>query len=59
MSEASVGDLNKRLQKPIQPLQLRPNIIVEGCDQPYAEDLWEWVKIGDEAIVHNFKLCTR
>ncbi|OXU27180.1 hypothetical protein TSAR_005445 [Trichomalopsis sarcophagae] len=58
LSESSVKDLNERLKNPISPLQLRPNIVVEGSD-PYAEDEWEWIKVGKDAIIRNVKLCTR
>ncbi|XP_058791537.1 mitochondrial amidoxime-reducing component 1-like isoform X2 [Phymastichus coffea] len=58
ISEDSVNDLNGRLDNPILPIQLRPNIVVQGCG-PYAEDGWDWMKIGDRAIIRRFKLCTR
>ncbi|XP_058791538.1 mitochondrial amidoxime-reducing component 1-like [Phymastichus coffea] len=59
LSNESVFDLNQRMSRPIPALQLRPNIVVEGCEVPYAEDDWEWIKIGDQAIIRRFKLCTR
>lgn len=58
MSKESVNDLNDRIEKPITPLQLRPNLVVEGCEA-FAEDNWEWIKIGEQAIIRSFKLCTR
>lgn len=58
LSEESVNDLSVRAQKSLPPLQLRPNIVVKGC-KPYAEDDWEWIKIGDRAIIRNIKSCTR
>lgn len=57
LSKASVDDLNKRLNTPVTERNFRPNIIVKGC-KPYAEDSWEWVKIG-EAVFRSFKPTTR
>ena len=37
VSLESMSDLNKRLQNPIKIYSFRPNIIVTGTDQPYAE----------------------
>ena len=36
MSEASVEDLNTRLEKPVTLNNFRPNIVVSECE-PYAE----------------------
>ena len=36
MSEASLGDLNQRLEDPLPALTFRANIVVSGC-QPYEE----------------------
>ncbi|KAJ8681693.1 hypothetical protein QAD02_017485 [Eretmocerus hayati] len=58
LSQSSVDDLNNRLSKPIKPSQLRPNLVIRGC-KPYAEDEWDWIKIGDSVIIRKFKLCTR
>lgn len=57
LSEESVEDLNKRLEKPVPPKQFRPNIVIKGA-APYAEDSWDYVKIGD-VIFRNIKPCTR
>lgn len=38
----------------------RPNIIIEGEDlEPYEEDNWDWIRIGDETVCRNVKECTR
>lgn len=44
-SEASLADLNQRCQSPVEMAQMRPNIVVTGC-QPYAEDQWQRIRIG-------------
>ena len=58
LSEASVQDLNEKLEKPITPIQLRPNVVISDTE-PFVEDEWDWIKIGENAILSNFKLCTR
>ncbi len=37
ISEASLADLNARLQQPVPMNRFRPNLVVKGCE-PYAED---------------------
>lgn len=46
ISEASLADLNDRLAQPVPMTQFRPNLVVRGCE-PYAEDGWRSVRIGD------------
>ncbi|EDW35009.1 GL20094 [Drosophila persimilis] len=51
MNLSSVDDLNTRLKNPVEPLQFRGGFEIK-CDEhePYAEDNWQWVRIGDEAV---------
>ncbi|XP_033247187.1 mitochondrial amidoxime-reducing component 1-like isoform X4 [Drosophila miranda] len=51
MNLSSVDDLNTRLKNPVKPLQFRGGFEIK-CDEhePYAEDNWQWVRIGDEAV---------
>ncbi|XP_058814085.1 mitochondrial amidoxime-reducing component 1-like isoform X2 [Topomyia yanbarensis] len=56
LSEASVADVNSRLEKPVTALQYRPNFVVKG-PAAYEEDNWKWIKIG-ETIYRNLKPCT-
>lgn len=58
MSSQSLNKLNERLETPVPALQFRPNIVVSG-EEPFAEDSWEWIKIGDRAIIRNVKPCPR
>lgn len=58
LTEASLDDLNKRLENPISSLQFRPNIVVSGTE-PFDEDNWEWIKIGDKVVIRNVKPCPR
>ncbi|XP_012288201.1 mitochondrial amidoxime reducing component 2 isoform X3 [Orussus abietinus] len=57
INEASIADLNGRLEEPVIPQNFRPNFVVKGAE-PYSEDTWDWVKIG-QVIFRNVKPCTR
>lgn len=39
ISEASLEDLNSRMETPLSMKRFRPNLVVKGC-APYAEDQW-------------------
>ena len=45
ISEASLADLNARLEQPLPMNRFRPNLVVGGCE-PFAEDGWSLVRIG-------------
>ena len=45
ISQASLDDLNARLDRPLPMLRFRPNLVVSGC-APYAEDGWRRIRIG-------------
>lgn len=57
ISDASLADLNARLESPIPMKRFRPNIVVSGCE-PYEEDTWEVIRIGDTRL-HIVKPCAR
>lgn len=46
ISEASLEDLNSRLEKKVAITNFRPNILVTGCG-PYEEDTWSEILIGN------------
>ncbi|KAH0622685.1 hypothetical protein JD844_025196 [Phrynosoma platyrhinos] len=46
ISEASLDDLNSRLEKKVAITNFRPNIVVTGCT-PYEEDSWSEILIGN------------
>ena len=46
ISEASLRDLNARMEAPVPMDRFRPNIVVRDCE-PYAEDNWKQISIGD------------
>ena len=49
LSEESLADLNRRLDEP-EPLpvdRFRPNLVLSGCAEPYAEDTWQTYRVGE------------
>ena len=57
ISQASLNDLNSKLETPVSMTNFRPNIIVDGCDA-FAEDDWKQIRIG-EVIFDAVKRCSR
>ncbi|XP_031845755.1 mitochondrial amidoxime-reducing component 1 isoform X2 [Nomia melanderi] len=58
MATKSVDALNEKLDAPVPALQFRPNILV-STQKPFEEDNWEWIKIGEKAVIRNVKPCAR
>ena len=57
ISQASLDDLNSRLDKPVEMKRFRPNLVVKGTEA-FAEDKWKKIRIGD--ITFNLvKPCSR
>jgi uncharacterized protein YcbX len=44
-SEASLADLNARMERPLEMIRFRPNIVVDGV-APFEEDGWTRIRIG-------------
>lgn len=59
INEASVNDLNKRLKRPINPMQFRPSFLVKTDGPAYDEDNWNWIKIGNDAVFRTVAPCYR
>ena len=57
VSEASLADLNARLDKPVPMSRFRPNIVVAGAE-PYEEDGWASIAAG-AATLRMVKPCGR
>ena len=57
ISEASLADLNSRLEHPVSMRNFRPNMVVNGNDA-FAEDQWKRIRIGDVEFEH-MKPCDR
>jgi len=57
ISEASLADLNTRLEQPVPMNRFRPNLVVAGTEA-YAEDTWKKIRVG-EVVFHVVKPCAR
>lgn len=57
ISEGSLADLNGRLERPVPMNRFRPNLVVKGCE-PFAEDTWQQIKIGN-IVFDVAKPCSR
>ncbi|XP_026666584.1 mitochondrial amidoxime-reducing component 1-like isoform X2 [Ceratina calcarata] len=58
MTTSSMKELNDKLERPVPTLQFRPNILV-STQEPFREDNWEWIKIGERVVIRNVKPCSR
>jgi uncharacterized protein YcbX len=57
ISEASLADLNAKLEFPLPMNRFRPNIVVSGASA-FAEDTWKSIKIGS-VLFDVVKPCSR
>jgi len=57
LGEASLKDLNSRLEQPMLMDRFRPNLVVSGA-LPYAEDEWKHIRIGNVTFC-GVKPCDR
>jgi uncharacterized protein YcbX len=57
VTEASLADLNARMQDPVPIDRFRPNIVIKGTE-PYVEDMWRKISIG-HMVFHIVKACER
>jgi len=57
ISEASLQDLNSKLDSALPMNRFRPNIVVQNCE-PFAEDTWKRIRIGDVEMA-LVKPCAR
>lgn len=57
VSQASLEELNARLESPVLMDRFRPNVVVTGCE-PFAEDSWKQIRIG-ELLFDVTKPCAR
>jgi uncharacterized protein len=57
ISEASLADLNQRLETPLEMRRFRPNLVISGCE-PYAEDRLRTLRIGGVSF-RAVKRCER
>ncbi len=57
LSEASLMDLNQRLEQAVPMNRFRPNLVIAGT-APYEEDTWKKIRIG-EIEFDLVKKCSR
>ncbi|HEU0026871.1 MAG TPA: MOSC N-terminal beta barrel domain-containing protein [Ktedonobacterales bacterium] len=57
IGEASVADLNQRLDMPFPLDRFRPNLVISGAPA-FAEDTWQTIRIGQQ-VFHLVKPCDR
>lgn len=57
INEASLADLNARMQELVPVNRFRPNIVIQGS-LPYDEDMWRKISIG-QVKFHIVKASTR
>ncbi|XP_006869777.1 PREDICTED: MOSC domain-containing protein 1, mitochondrial [Chrysochloris asiatica] len=57
LSEASLADLNSRLEKKVKATNFRPNVVISGCGV-YEEDSWNELLIGDVEL-KRVMACSR
>jgi uncharacterized protein YcbX len=57
ISEASLADLNARLERFVPMNRFRPNLVVRGCE-PFAEDGWKLARIS-QITFRIVKPCAR
>jgi uncharacterized protein YcbX len=58
MNISSFDDLNSKIEKPVIPLQFRPNFVIKG-PAAWEEDNFKWVKVGNDAIFKKIEPCLR
>ncbi|MCW8831043.1 MAG: MOSC domain-containing protein [Gammaproteobacteria bacterium] len=56
-SQASLDDLNSRMDEDVPMARFRPNIVVSGCEA-FAEDNWKQLQVGDISL-RIVKPCSR
>ncbi|KAA9332419.1 MOSC domain-containing protein [Hymenobacter busanensis] len=57
IGQASLDDLNQRLEQPLPMNRFRPNLVVTGT-LPYAEDTWHEFRVGELAF-RGIRPCGR
>lgn len=57
ISTDSLDELNRRVEKPLEMIRFRPNLVVEGTS-PHDEDTWYQFQIGDLTF-YGVKPCAR
>ncbi|XP_073528009.1 mitochondrial amidoxime reducing component 2-like [Phyllobates terribilis] len=58
LSEASLENLNTKLENKVSNRNFRPNIVFSGCEA-FAEDTWKEIQIGSQVIMKRVIPCFR
>lgn len=58
INQASIDDLNGRLDHTVTSLHFRPNIVIDG-PAPYDEDSFKWIRVGENVALRCLKPCFR
>jgi uncharacterized protein YcbX len=61
MSDKSIEELNNNLETTtVSHRNFRPSILIQNAPEPYSEDFWGFVKIGENGTIFKAaKPCTR
>ena len=46
LTQESMDELNRRMEKPLGIERFRPNIVISGAAEPNAEDTWKHIRVG-------------
>lgn len=57
ISQASLDDLNSKLDQAVPMNRFRPNIVVQGCDA-FAEDNWSTLR-SEDSVLNVVEPCSR
>jgi len=57
IGEASLADLNQRLEQAVEMRRFRPNLVI-GTDEAFIEDQWRRIRVGDVEL-DLVKGCSR
>ncbi|XP_067128160.1 uncharacterized protein [Centruroides vittatus] len=58
LGQASLDELNNKLDQYISYRNFRPNIVIDECN-PFEEDKWKYLKIGKNAVLIRTVPCER
>jgi uncharacterized protein YcbX len=60
MSDKSIEELNLHLTTRVSHRNFRPSIVIKDASEPYGEDFWGFVKVGESGpLFKAAKPCTR
>jgi uncharacterized protein YcbX len=58
-TEASLEELNRLAAEPVPMDRFRPNLVVAGAPEPWAEDGWQELAVGEDARFDVVSGCAR